>query len=114
MKAFQEVLEREHADDTKLGMPSNDYGHHLRRMAAMERMTGGRGFSKPRKEQRANTDGTTRGQRRRERRAIAMARVSEERAPKFMHSSARRRAQPELYPEPRPMTGFLATMRKAA
>jgi hypothetical protein len=50
---------------------------------------------------------SARGNLKREARAIANARVNEGREPQFMHSVARRRAFPDEYPTPRPMTGAL-------
>lgn len=92
MQIFQKALEAEYADDTKLGMPSRDEGHRARRLAVMERMTGGRGFERPAKEPRKDAQGRTRGDRKRAARAAANAKVSEAREPQFMHSSARIRA----------------------
>lgn len=92
MNAFQKVLEREHADDTRLGMPSRDAAHMLRRATIMASMTGNRGFRLQTKEPRTDAQGLTRGDRKRKARAAAMAKVSESRAPEFMHSAAKRRA----------------------
>lgn len=66
VNAFQRVLEQEAAADTRLGCPSSNFGHFARRMTAMERMTGGRGFRVPKAAPRTDTQGKTRGQRRRE------------------------------------------------
>ena len=90
--AFDKVLAAEYGDDTRLGMPAKDKAHGLRRLAAMERMTGGKGFRTPAKEPPTDANGLTRGQRKRKERAVAMARVSEDRDPEYMHSAARIRA----------------------
>jgi len=74
-----------------LGMPSTDLMHKARRLTIMERMTGGNGFSALKKEVRTYSDGTTRGERKRAARERANAAVSEDRAPQFMHSTARRK-----------------------
>lgn len=112
MQIFHKALEAEYADDTKLGMPSKDEGHRVRRLAAMERMTGGRGFTKPAKEPRKDAQALTRGDRKRTARAATNAKVDETREPQFMHRAARIRAGHQQ--AARPMTGFLATMQEAA
>lgn len=95
---FQRILEREHANDTRLGIPL--YGEaQQRRLDTMSRMTGGNGFRTPPAESTKDAQGRTRGNRKRALREAAMARVSEVREPQFMHSAARRR---------------LATMQEAA
>lgn len=91
MKAFDAVVAREHENDTKLGMPSTDAGHFHRRMAVMQQMTGGAGFSPMPKEPRKDAQGMTRGDRKRALREAANAKVSEIRDPEYMHSAARRR-----------------------
>lgn len=106
MNAFAKVLEREYADDTKLGMPSKDATHRDRRLAAMSRMTGGRGFTTQPKEPRTNADGTTRGERKRKARATALALVSETRPYEYLHGAQRRRTDPDRY--------YGATMKVAA
>lgn len=90
--AFQKVLEKEHANDSKLGMPSTSYEHHIRRLTLMEKLAGGKGWRIPAKDVRKFADGTTRGQRKRALRAVFDAKVSEMRPYLFMHSAARRRA----------------------
>lgn len=107
-RAFQRVLTKEHAIDTVLGVPAPDDAARLRRINAMSAMTSGNGFRTPPKAIRKFADSTTRGQRKRAASAVAMAKVSEARAPEFMHSAARRR----LGDAPRPMTGF--PMQEAA
>ncbi|AYM05698.1 hypothetical protein [Agrobacterium tumefaciens] len=89
---FEKLAQREHENDTKLGLPSTDCAHFDRRMHLMSSLTGGNGWSKMPKETRKFADGTTRGDRKRALRAAANAKVSEERLPMFMHSAARRRA----------------------
>ena len=89
---FDKLAQREHENDTKLGMPSTDPAHFDRRMHLMSSITGGNGWSKLPREPRKFADGTTRGDRKRAARAAANAKVSEERPPMFMHSAARRRA----------------------
>lgn len=88
---FQRIISKEQASDILLGCPSTDQAHRSRRVNAMSMMTGGRGFRTVAKAPRIKADGTTRGQRKRASRELAMSRVSENRAPKFMHSSARKR-----------------------
>lgn len=111
-KAFQKLLAAEYGSDTKLGMPARDEAHGLRRLAAMERMTGGNGFRVPATKPRKDAQGLTRGQRRRAAYETAAAKVSEDRAPEYMHSAARVRAG--LQTAPKPMTGFISTMMEAA
>lgn len=100
---FTKLVEAEYASDTKLGSPAADKAASERRMNAMSAMTGGRGFCVPPKAVRVFSDGTTRGLRKRAARFAANARVSEARAPEFMHSAARNRLDGF---EPRQMTGF--------
>ena len=89
--AFQKVIEAEHENDYRLGMPATSQVHFDRRMNAMSQMTGGNGFPTPAKATRVFADGTTRGDRKRKDRAATNARVSENRDPQFMHSAARAR-----------------------
>ncbi|MBO0129135.1 hypothetical protein [Agrobacterium burrii] len=89
---FEKLAQREHENDTKLGMPSTDAAHFDRRMHLMSSITGGNGWSKLPKEPRKFADGTTRGVRKRAARAAANSKVSENRLPIYMHSAARRRA----------------------
>ncbi|CDI08794.1 hypothetical protein [Agrobacterium pusense] len=89
---FDKLAQREHENDTKLGMPSTDAAHFDRRMHLMSVLTGGDGFSNFQKEVRKFADGTTRGDRKRAARDAANAKVSEHRLPIYMHSAARRRA----------------------
>jgi hypothetical protein len=110
-EAFQKVLAAEYGSDTKLGMPARDEAHGLRRLAAMKRMTDGNGFRVPATKPRRDAQGLTRGQRRRAAYAVAMAKVSEERAPEYMHGAARVRAG--LQAAAKPMTGFVATLEAA-
>lgn len=63
--AFRKVLAGESASETRLGCPSADDGARLRRMNAMSIMTGGRGFTVPKAQPRVDSQGRTRGQRRR-------------------------------------------------
>ena len=90
MNIFTKLVAAEHALDTVLGVPAPDDAARLRRLNAMSAMTGGNGFRMPAKATRKIADGTTRGQRKRAARAVAMAKVSEARSPEFMHSAARR------------------------
>ncbi|QCM10310.1 hypothetical protein CFBP6625_08090 [Agrobacterium tumefaciens] len=62
---FDKLAQREHENDTKLGMPSTDVAHFDRRMHLMSSITGGNGWSKLPKEPRKFSDGTTRGDRKR-------------------------------------------------
>ncbi|RJG46541.1 hypothetical protein [Mesorhizobium sp. DCY119] len=112
MNALSKILQREAANDTRLGIPSADYASQQRRLTAMGTMTGTAGFRVPPLSPKVDAQGKTRGQRKRDAYATAMAKVSEARAPQFMHSAARRRAGHEA--TPRPMTGFQATMKVAA
>jgi len=90
MSIFNKIIEAEHADDYRLGMPAKDAAHFLRCMTAMDNMRGGNGFIKPQKELRKDAQGLTRGDRKRALRAATNEKVSEMRAPEFMHSAARR------------------------
>ena len=92
---FEKLAQREHENDTKLGMPSTDPAHFDRRMHLMSMLAGGKGFGNLPKEIRKFADGTTRGDRKRAARAAANAKVSEERLPIYMHSAARARALAE-------------------
>lgn len=87
--AFQEVLEAEYGKDTHLGIPSLSLAHFDRRMATMSAMRQGNGFQTEKKATRRFADGTTRGDRKSKAREAANARVSEDRAPRFMHRAAR-------------------------
>lgn len=89
--AFNAVLTKEHANDTKLGMPSTDEAHFARRMTIMERMAGGKGWSSPAREPKKDAQGLTRGDRKRAARERANTAVSETRPYLYMHSAARRR-----------------------
>lgn len=71
--AFERVLIREYGEDRFLGMPARDRMHHDRRMNEMAQMTGGRGFRTPSKAVRRFADGTTCGERKRQRRETANA-----------------------------------------
>jgi len=84
---FTTLANREHENDSKLGMPSTSYEHYVRRKTLMEKLAGGKGWGKPKKELRKFADGTTRGQRKRALRAVFDAKVSENRAKEFRHSS---------------------------
>lgn len=68
---FNRVVEREHVTDTMLGMPLFGVARQ-RRLDVMSRMTGGNGFPTPAKELRTDSQGLTRGQRKRALRASAM------------------------------------------
>lgn len=91
MNIFNKIVAAEHANDALLGMPATDTGHFNRRMTLMAAMRGGNGFGMPKKAIAKRADGKTRGDVKRELRAAANAKVSEDRAPEFMHSAARRR-----------------------
>ncbi|QWY83258.1 hypothetical protein [Rhizobium phage RHph_X2_25] len=88
---FNKIVADEYANDTRLGMPSTDTTHFLRRMNAMAIMRGGNGFRTPAKATRTYSDGTTRAERKEKARLAANAAVSEERSYLHMHSAARRR-----------------------
>lgn len=111
MNIFDAIAASEHANDTKLGMPSTDPMHAARRRTIMERLAGGKGWRTAPKLPATRDDGTTRGDRKRIAREIANGHVGEARDPEFMHSSARRKIAGF---SPRPTVGFLSTMRAAA
>lgn len=92
MNIFNKIVEAEHVNDARLGMPATDIGHFNRRMTLMAAMRGGNGFGIPKKSIAKRADGKTRGDVKREMRAAANTKVNEDRAPEFMHSAARRRA----------------------
>jgi len=91
MSVFDRVLARDAENDTRLGVFLDGIAQK-RRLDAMSRMRGGNGFRIPSQEPRKDAQGLTRGMRKRKARALAMERVSEVRAPEFMHSAARMRA----------------------
>ncbi|MEV4606154.1 hypothetical protein MRBLMR1_001094 [Neorhizobium sp. LMR1-1-1.1] len=92
---FTDLANREHENDSKLGMPSTSYEHRVRRKTLMEKLAGGKGWRNPKKELRKFANGTTRGQRKRALRAVFDAKVSEDRPYLFMHSAARARWRAE-------------------
>lgn len=92
---FTDLANREHENDSKLGMPSTSYEHHVRRKTLMEKLAGGKGWRVPPKDVRKFADGTTRGQRKRALRAVFDAKVSESRPFLFLHSAARARWRAE-------------------
>lgn len=63
INAFQRVLEKEAAADTRLGCPSTDAGHAARRKNTMAMLTGGRGFRTPERGPKLSKGGTTRAER---------------------------------------------------
>lgn len=91
MNIFDQAVADYHANDFKLGMPSTDEGHRVRRLTVMEKLTGGKGFRQPAKEPAVRANGKTRGEMKREARERANANVSEARSYQHMHSAARRR-----------------------
>ncbi|MBY3263836.1 hypothetical protein HFO15_19610 [Rhizobium laguerreae] len=88
MNIFDKAVADEYANDTKLGMPSTDEGHFARRLALMERITGGKGFRTQPKLPAVRANGKTRGEMKLEARERANAAVSEERDAQFRHASA--------------------------
>lgn len=92
---FTTLANREHENDSKLGMPSTSLEHHVRRLTLMERLAGGKGWRNPKKESRRDAQGLTRGQRKRALREATNAKVSESRPYLFMHSAARARWRAE-------------------
>ncbi|MDK4727430.1 hypothetical protein [Rhizobium phaseoli] len=88
---FDKLAADYHANDFKLGMPSTDEGHRVRRLTVMERITGGKGFRSLPKEPGRNAEGLSRGDRKRLSRERANAAVNEARPYQHMHSAARRR-----------------------
>lgn len=93
---FTTLANREHENDTKLGMPSTDLAHFHRRMHLMSTLRGGKGFGQSPKGLKRDAQGLTRGDRKRLRRQVVNERVSEDRQPQFMHSAARRRLEAEM------------------
>lgn len=87
--ALAKVLAAEANAATRLGNPSDSVAAFHRRMNAMATMTGTHGFRVPPLEPRTDAQGKTRGQRKRAARALAASKVTEARAPQFMHSHAR-------------------------
>lgn len=85
---FNEIVAGEHANDTKLGLPSTDPTHAARRRTIMEHMAGGNGWRTPPKEPKRDAQGLSRGDRKRLARERANAKVSESRDRQFMHASA--------------------------
>jgi hypothetical protein len=88
LNIFEKLAADYHANDFKLGMPSTDEGHRVRRLTVMEKLTGGRGFRQPAKEPAVRANGKTRGEMKREARERANANVSEFRERQFRHASA--------------------------
>ncbi len=84
---FADLANREHENDSKLGMPSTSLEHRIRRKTLMERLAGGKGWRVPKKDVRKFADDTTRGQRKRALRAVFDAKVSESRPREYRHSS---------------------------
>lgn len=93
MNIFNKIVADEYANDTRLGLPSTDTMHFLRRMNVMSTMRGGNGFRVPAKEPKRDAQGLTRGERKEKARLAANARVSEYRDPQFIHGLTRRLAQ---------------------
>lgn len=93
MNPFAKILNAESVSATRLGNPSEDYASQQRRLTAMATMTGTHGFRVPPVEPKTDAQGKTRGDRKRKAYATAMAKVSETRAPQFMHSAARRKRE---------------------
>lgn len=91
MNIFNALVAKEHANDFVVGV--GDRITRDRRFAALAEMTGGRGFGTPPKQPRRDSQGLTRGDRKRLARLRANAAVSEQRQPQFMHSAARRRLE---------------------
>ncbi|RWN51427.1 MAG: hypothetical protein EOS04_24460 [Mesorhizobium sp.] len=93
MNALSRIITAEAVAVTRLGNPSQDYAAQQRRLTAMATMTGTHGFRVPQIEPKTDAQGLTRGDRKRAARAAASAKVSETRAPQFMHSAARRQLE---------------------
>lgn len=93
MNALAKILDAEAVATTRLGNPSEDYGAQQRRLTAMATMTGTAGFRVPPVEPAKDAQGLTRGDRKRKSYATAMAKVSEVRPAKFMHSAALRQLE---------------------
>ncbi len=72
MNIFRRILGRDLAITTRLGNPlGRDSGPFLARMNQFALMTGGRGFRVPRQEPRRDSQGHTRGDRKRAARNLA-------------------------------------------
>lgn len=95
MTIFNAIAAREHANDTKLGMPSTDPMHYARRRTIMEKLAGGKGWRTDPKEPKKDAQGLTRGDRKRAARERANAKVSEHRDYELLNSAARRRLDAE-------------------
>lgn len=93
MGPFSKLVARQRAGEFTLGNPLRDWGATERRLNYFFTLTGGRGFRSPPKTPRTDSQGMTRGDRRRARRAQLAALVSEDRPRKHMHSFARRVAE---------------------
>lgn len=90
MNVFDEIIKADNDAAFRLGSPAPNEEAHARRLAAMAILNKD-GFRTPKKSLRIHVDGLTRGERRRRKQAEYMAKVSEERPLKHMHSAARNR-----------------------
>ena len=86
LNAFQRVLQKEAATDTRLGCPLQDQGARLRRRETMSRMTGGRGFYVFPKGPKLSRGGTTRAEREAASKARTRANLEAERRFREAHS----------------------------
>jgi hypothetical protein len=76
MNIFQQVLDKEHDTDRRLGMPLSGIARE-RRLNAMAVMNP-KGFRTPAKDPAKDSQGRTRGQRKRALRSAAVARAAEQ------------------------------------
>ncbi|WP_306049275.1 hypothetical protein [Oceaniradius stylonematis] len=90
MNSFNRILRRDAEADFRLGTPSKDEAARDRRLTAMASLNPS-GFRQHKNEPRKDAQGKTRGDRKREGRARANAKVSEERDEQFMHSGTLRK-----------------------
>lgn len=90
MNIFNKIIKADNDAAFRLGSPAPNEEAHARRLAAME-LLNPNGFKTKPNTPAKNADGLTRGQRRRLKQAEYMAKVSEDRPLKYMHSAARNR-----------------------
>jgi len=87
MNVFEKLAEAERKMYVLLGVPLGEL--NTGRLTLMRALRGGKGFQAEAKGLRKDAQGLTRGDRKRQARAIANMKVSEVRAPEFQHSFAR-------------------------
>lgn len=95
---FRKVAADEWNGATRLGNPSPDIGFQLRRRQVMAQLNPA-GFRAESKTPKVDSNGMTRGERKRKRRVRANLFVSEDRPLEHMHSHARRRTRTQQLAE---------------